>query len=260
MKSVENIHITVLGSGTSSGVPIVGCDCPVCTSSNPKNRRFRSSCLFEVGGKSILIDSGPDLRQQALTHNIRRIDAVLYTHDHADHVHGIDDLRPFNVMQKAPIPAFGHPTVIDRLMKKFGYVFDLERYYPSYVPQLKPMKVEGAFDCLGVPVQMIPCQHGSQMTYNYRIGDAAWLTDTNGIPEASEKLLENLKVLFIDGLRLKSHPTHFHLEETLKVAKKIAAKKTYLIHLTHDYDHDAFNKTLPPELELAYDGLMVSLE
>jgi phosphoribosyl 1,2-cyclic phosphate phosphodiesterase len=253
------LKITVLGSGTSSGLPIIGCPCAVCQSDNPKNKRLRSSCLFEVDGKNIIIDTGTDFRQQALIHNIPYVDAVLYTHDHADHVHGIDDLRPYNVWQKGPIPAFGHPSVIDRLVKKFKYIFAPMEDYPSMVPQLTPMPVEGKFEAAGIPVQMIPCRHGTQMTYNYRIGNAAWLTDTNGIPPESMELLKGLEVLFVDGLRLKPHPTHFHLEETLKAAQAVGAKKTYLIHLTHDYDHDLFNKSLPANVELAYDGLTITI-
>lgn len=252
------MRVTVLGSGTSSGVPTIGCKCAVCTSNHPKNRRLRSSCLFEVDGKKILIDTSPDLREQALTHHIERIDAVLYTHTHADHVHGIDELRMYNESQKTPIPVFGDEQTISHLTKHFAYVFNPSTTYPSLTPRLTPHVVSGRFDCVGIPVQMVPCHHGDKwMTSNYRIGDVAWLTDTNGIPETSYELLKNLEVLFLDGLRPKPHPTHFHLEESLKVTKKIAAKKTYLIHLTHDYDHDAFNKTLPHGIELGFDGLQI---
>lgn len=254
------MKITVLGSGTSSGVPIVGCPCKVCTSSNPKNKRLRSSCFFEVNGKSILIDTSPDLRQQALTFGIKRVDAVLYTHIHADHIHGIDDMRPFNVWQGTAIPAYSHPSVIKHLVKKFPYIFGGEGDYPSVVPELKAVPVEGEFQCAGIPVRMIPCRHGPGMTYNYRIGDTAWLTDTNGIPDESLDLLKDLQVLFLDGLRKEPHPTHFHLEETIRTAQKIGAGKTYLIHLTHDYDHDEFNRTLPKGIELAYDGLVVEVQ
>lgn len=249
----------VLGSGTSSGVPIIGCPCAVCHSPNPKNKRLRSSCYIEIHGRHLLIDTGPDLRQQAFLHSIRRIDAILYTHDHADHIHGIDDLRPFNFIKGGSLPAYSHPTVMGRLVNKFRYIFDANTKYPSYLPQLQAIPVEGLFDCAGIPVQMIPCDHGPQKTYNYRMGPIAWLTDTNGIPEPSMKLLENLDVLFLDGLRRKPHPTHFHLEQSLEVVQKLKPKKTYLIHLNDDYDHDEFNKTLPEGVELAYDGLTVTI-
>lgn len=252
------MRVTVLGSGTSSGVPTIGCKCRVCLSSHAKNKRLRSSCLFEVDGKNILIDTSPDLRAQALTHHIEKIDAVLYTHIHADHVHGIDELRMYNESQKKPIPVFGDEQTIAHLTKHFAYIFNPSTAYPSLIPRLEPHVVSGRFDCAGISVQMVPCHHGDKwMTSNYRIGDVAWLTDTNGIPATSYDFLKNLEVLFLDGLRPKPHPTHFHLEETLKTAQKIAAKKTYLIHLTHDYDHDEFNKTLPNGIELAYDGLRI---
>lgn len=253
------IKVTVLGSGTSSGVPIIGCSCPVCASPHPKNKRLRSSCHIEAGGTSLIIDTGPDFRQQALTFRIKKVDAVLYTHDHADHVHGIDDLRPYNLINGHAIPAYGHPGVMGQLTKKFPYIFDTGQNYPSFVPQLKAAPVEGDFDCVGVSVRMIPCRHGPHMTYNYRIGDFAWLTDTNGIPPESMGKLKGLKVLFLDGLRPKPHPTHFHLEKTLEAARTIGAGQTYLIHLSHDYDHDEFNKTLPNGVELAYDGLHLEI-
>lgn len=252
------MKVTVLGSGTSVGVPMIGCRCPVCLSPNPKNRRLRSSCLFSVRGKNLLIDTSPDLRLQALTHGLERVDAVLYTHDHADHVHGIDDLRMFNVIQGATIPVFCDEGMVGHLKKKFSYIFPPvgSEKSPYFTPQLSLHAVSGRFDCVGVPVQMIPCEHGPKgITMNYRIGDVAWLTDTSGISEGSLQKLQGLDVLFIDGLRLKPHPTHLHLEAALAYARRIAARRTYLIHLTHDYDHEAFNAQLPDGIALAYDGL-----
>lgn len=252
------VKLTVLGSGTSSGVPTIGCNCPVCTSQNPKNKRLRSSCFIQTQDKNILIDTSPDLRQQALENQIKRVDAVLYTHIHADHIHGLDELRIYNAYQEAAIPVFGDAPTIKHLQNNFSYIFRPPSSYPSLIPRLEAEIVEGKFDCLGVSVQMIPCHHGPKyMTSNYRVGDMAWLTDTNAIPKSSFDYLQGLEVLFIDGLRIKPHTTHFHLEEALKNAAKIKAKKTYLIHLTHDYDHDEFNKTLPKNVELAYDGLVV---
>lgn len=251
------VKATVLGSGTSSGVPTVGCPCKICASSNPKNKRLRSSCLFEADGKFFLIDTSPDLRAQALANAIQRVDAVLYTHIHADHVHGIDDMRLYNAYQKGPIPVYGDKPTIDHLVKNFAYIFRPSSTYPSLVPRLVPHIVEGTqFDCLGVPITRVPCGHGTYTISNYRIGNIAWLTDTNAISDESMALLQNLDVLFLDGLRKESHPTHFNLEEAIKTAEKIGAKKTYLIHLTHDYDHDEFNKILPKEIALAYDGLV----
>lgn len=253
------MKLTVLGSGTSSGVPLVGCDCAVCLSPNQKNKRLRSSCLFEVNGKNILVDTGPDLRQQCLTHNIRQVDAVLYTHIHADHTHGIDELRFFNFTTKKPVPIYSTAGTLRHLSQAFVYIFNPSKDYPSLVPKLQPVVIDDQnFDCQGVEVIPIPCHHGATyMTMNYRIGNMAWLTDTNGIPEASLAKLQGLDFLFIDGLRHTPHPTHYHLDEVLKVLPQINAKKTYLIHLAHEYDHDELNKTLPPNVELAYDGLVV---
>ncbi len=254
------MKITVLGSGTSTGVPIIGCRCGVCLSDNPKNKRLRSSCLVECEGKSILIDTSPDLRQQALTHHIPRIDAVLFTHNHADHVHGIDDLRVFNAWQNQEIPIFGDHAMMEHLIDKFGYIFKPSLGYTGFVPKLVPHVVSGQFDCVGVPVTMLPCEHGPRaQTMNYRIGNMAWLTDTSGIPEATGELMQGLDVLFVDGLRIEPHNTHFNLEQALKAARQIGAKQTYLIHLAHDYDHDEFEKTLPEGVKLAFDGLTVTL-
>lgn len=256
-----SVKLTVLGSGTSSGVPVIGCLCDVCQSQDPKNKRLRSSCLIEVDGKNILIDTTPDLRIQALTHNIKRIDAILYTHIHADHTHGIDEMRLYNAYQKSSIPAFGDEDTIKHLEKTFSYIFkpSTTTPYPSLVPRLEGHYVSGQFDCLGINIQMIPCHHGKKwMTSNYRIGNVAWLTDTSKIPESTYPLLKDLDYLFIDGLRYKKHPTHFCLEEAIEAAQRISAKQTYLIHLAHDYDHQIVDSKLPEGISLAYDGLCVS--
>lgn len=253
------VSLTVLGSGTSSGVPVIGCECRVCHSTKPKNKRLRSSCLFQVDGKSILVDTSPDLRMQALINQIKRVDAVLFTHIHADHIHGIDELRIYNAYQKASIPVFGDDYTIGHLEEMFAYIFKPKSLYPSLVPSLDGHAVAGLFDCVGIPVQMIRCHHGDKwFTSNYRIGNIAWLTDTNKIPDEEYGLLENLDTLFIDGLRPSKHPTHFHLEASLEAVKKIQPKKAYLIHLAHDYDHDEVNAQLPAGVELAYDGLTVA--
>lgn len=256
------MKVTVLGSGTSTGVPIIGCPCSVCHSTNPKNHRLRSSVWIEAAGKSILIDTSPDLRQQALMYNIKKIDAVLYTHEHADHVHGIDELRIFNALQEQTIPVFGTADMMTHLQSKFSYIFPPKGtpLNKRLVPQLTAYPVAGHFDCLGVDVTMIPCNHGANsMTANYRIGNFAWLTDTNGVPADSIKLLKGLEVLFLDGLRPEEHPTHFNLEQSLAMARTIAAQETYLIHLAHNYEHDDVNASLPEGIQLAYDGLAIEM-
>lgn len=255
-----NITATVLGSGTSSGVPVIGCECKICTSNHPKNRRLRSSCWVQADGKSLLIDTGPDLREQALQNKINRVDAILYTHIHADHIHGIDEMRLYNAYQKQAIPAYGEEETLRHLEKHFSYIFTPSTTYPSLIPRLVAKPVNGIFDCEGIPVTMIPCHHGDKyMSYNYRIGNVAWLTDISDIPESSLELLQDLEVLFIDGLRYDPHPTHLHLEKSLKYIDQIGSKMNYLIHLSHDYDHDEMNQNLPSHIQLAYDRLQVKI-
>lgn len=250
--------LTVLGSGTSSGVPVIGCKCNVCTSANPKNNRLRSSCHIQTQGFDFLIDTSPDFREQVLRQGIEKIDAIFFTHTHADHVHGIDDVRIFNAIQKSEIPIYGHKSHLQELMQKFPYIFG-QSNYPSLIPKLTPHFVDEDFKIGPITVEFIPCVHGpAGWTYNYRIGPVAWLTDVNRIPAESMQKLQGLDVLFIDGLRYKPHPTHFSLQEAIDVAHEIGAKETYFIHLTHDFDYDEVNATLPKGMQLAYDGLKVS--
>lgn len=253
------MQITVLGSGTSSGVPTIGCECAVCHSNNPKNKRLRSSCFIQTdSGINLLIDTSPDLRAQALQNNIKKISAVLYTHIHADHVHGIDDLRMYNAISQSPLPIYGNAETIHHLTTHFSYVFRPPSSYPSLIPTLIPHVVEDDFQVGAEKIIPIACEHGKKyITQNYRVGNVAWLTDTSGISETSLQKLQGIEVVFLDALRFTPHPTHFSLDEALATLKKINAKKSYLIHLTHDYDHDEFNKTLPENIELAYDGLTV---
>lgn len=256
------MKITVLGSGTSSGVPVICCTCKTCSSDNPKNKRLRSSCFVETGDLNLLIDTSPDLRQQALNNGISKVDAVLITHTHADHVHGIDELRIYNAIQHAPIPVFGHQKHLENLMMMFSYIFNPSIAYPSLVPRLEANFRDDDFEFNGQLIRMIPCAHGAAgMTYNYRINDFAWLTDVNAIPPTSMPKLKGLDVLFIDALRPTPHPTHFMLEQSLKAVREIGAKQTFLIHLAHDYDHDVDDAMLWRDhgVHLAYDGLTVQI-
>jgi len=251
------VKVTILGSGTSSGVPYISCPCSVCISDNAKNKRWRSSSFFQIGGKNILIDSSPDLRAQALANKIVQIDAVLYTHTHADHIHGIDDLRTFNFIQRQPIPIYGNRDTIEEIVRRFGYIFSAKAYSPGGKPQLIAQIAEGDFEISGIKVQMIPLKHGKRDNVGYRIGNAAWLTDTNGIYEEGYEKLKGLDVLFIDALRKTPHESHNSLENALKEIERIAPKRAVLIHLTHDYDHDVDNRNLPAGVELGYDGMVV---
>lgn len=252
------LEITILGSGTSTGVPVVGCDCAVCRSSDPRNQRTRCSALISDGRHNILIDTAPDLRQQALREDIRRIDAVLYTHSHADHLHGIDDLRGFNLRSKKSIPLYGSPQTLGRIRHNFGYIFaGLDT--PGYVPRLSLHPVATNFSLFDLTIVPIPIDHGGMPTYGYRCGPFAYLTDCNGIPESSLALLDNLDLLVLDGLRFKPHNTHFNIPQAIQMAEIIGARQTLLTHLSHEVDHPRHAPQLPAEVGFAYDGQRLAL-
>ena len=252
------LDITILGSGTSTGVPMVGCDCPVCRSKDPRNQRTRCSALLSFSGRNILIDTSTDLRQQALREDIRSIDAVLYTHSHADHVHGIDDLRSFNMRTRKAIPIYGEAETLKRLSHMFSYIFDGETPY-GFTPQLEPFTVDDPFDLFGLTFVPVPLLHGDLVVFGYRCGTFAYLTDCSSIPETSLPLLQGLELLVIDGLRFKPHPTHFNIPQATAMAQQIGAKRTLLTHLSHDVDHQQHTNDLPTGIELAYDGQRVTL-
>ncbi|SHI95196.1 phosphoribosyl 1,2-cyclic phosphate phosphodiesterase [Malonomonas rubra DSM 5091] len=256
--SATTLDITILGSGTSTGVPVIGCDCDVCTSNDPHNKRTRCSALLSYAGHNLLIDTATDLRQQALREGIRQIDAVLYTHSHADHMHGIDDLRSFNFRHRGSIPLYGSPRTLERVRDNFDYIFaNLEK--PGYVPRLSLHPIEDDFYLFEQKIEPIALEHGGMQVYGYRCGPFAYLTDCNGIPEASLLKLSGLKLLVLDGLRFKPHDTHFNISQAIEMAKRIGAERTLLTHLSHDIDHRRDSKTLPAGIEFAYDGFSCSL-
>lgn len=251
--SPETLQITILGSGTSTGVPVVGCDCPVCRSTDPHNRRTRCSALLQWGEHNILIDTATDLREQALRENIRHVDAVLYTHSHADHMHGIDDLRGFNLRGKGAIPLYGSPRTLERVRDNFNYIFtDVE--HPGYVPKLSLHPVETSFVLFNQTITPVPLQHGNMQSYGYRLGPFAYLTDCNAIPADSLELLHDLELLVLDGLRFKPHNTHFNIPQAIEAARQIGARQTLLTHLSHEVDHHPHSSQLPAGIEFAYDG------
>jgi len=251
--------VTFLGSGTSTGVPVVGCHCRVCTSTDPHNTRLRQSVKIEMGEKIFLIDTTPDLRLQLLQHPIPRLDFVLYTHSHSDHLMGLDDIRPFNFRQREPIVAYASPYTAKAIRRAFSYIWDSTQIGGGK-PQLDLREVDGAFTHEGIDIVPIPVRHGDWTILGYRIGPFAYITDTNGIPDASRALLEGIEVLALDGLRpAPPHPTHFTIGEAIDCAREIGAKETYLIHLTHDIDHETFDATLPEGIRLAYDGLVLRM-
>ena len=249
--------VTFLGTGTSTGVPVIGCRCGVCTSADPKNTRLRQSVKIEAGGKNFLIDTTPDLRLQLLRHPIPRLDFILFTHSHSDHLMGLDDIRPFNFRQREPIHAFASAPTAKAVRRAFSYIWG-DSQIGGGKPQLELHEVDGPFSHEGIDVVPIPVAHGDWTIFGYRIGPFAYITDTNGIPDASMKLLEGIDTLALDGLRPSPpHPTHFTIGEAIEVAKAIGARETYLIHLTHEVDHAAFEGRLPAGVHLAYDGLQL---
>jgi phosphoribosyl 1,2-cyclic phosphate phosphodiesterase len=251
--------VTFLGTGTSTGVPVVGCRCRICTSENPKNKRLRQSVKIEVGDKIAVIDTTPDLRLQLLRDPIPRLDFILFTHSHADHMMGLDDIRPFNFRQRESITAFANPNTAKAIRRAFSYIWN-DSQYGGGKPQLDLQVVEEKFAYQGIEIVPIPVAHGDWTIFGFRIGDFAYITDTNGVPESSMRLLEGVKILALDGLRpAPPHPTHFTIVEAVECAARIGADMTYLIHLTHDVDHETFEETLPANVRLAYDGLRLEI-
>ncbi|HEX7831610.1 MAG TPA: MBL fold metallo-hydrolase [Thermoanaerobaculia bacterium] len=254
------MRVTFLGTGTSTGVPVVGCHCRICTSPAPKNTRLRQSVAIEANGKHFLIDTTPDLRLQLLAHPIPRLDFVLFTHSHSDHLMGLDDIRPFNFRQRESIHAFANPMTARAIRRAFSYIWDTTSQIGGGKPQLELHEIESAFTHEGVEIIPIPVLHGEWTILGFRIGNFAYITDTNGVPPESMKLLEGVEVLALDGLRPSPpHPTHFTIDQAIDCSREIGARTTYLIHLTHDIDHESFEATLPEGVRLAYDGLVLDI-
>lgn len=247
------MKVTILGSGTSTGVPMVGCSCRVCSSGDPKDKRTRASLLMRHDGRNILIDTAPDLRFQALREGIQRVDAVLFTHAHADHVNGMDDLRGFHFLHREIIPCFGSRATLDTLEAGFSYIFH-EHDSSGYTPLLQPTEVDGAFELFGLTVIPVPLLHGRTQSLGYRIGNFAYLTDCSSIPEPSLALLKGLDVLVVDGLRWTPHPFHFDIEAAIAATQPLKPARTVLTHLTHEVLF-AEGVGLPPGCEFAWDGM-----
>jgi phosphoribosyl 1,2-cyclic phosphate phosphodiesterase len=263
-----NLKITLLGSGTSHGVPMIGCDCAVCRSTDSRDRRRRPSIRIEIDGaapafaqgvRSILVDTSTDLREQALSHAIRRVDAILFTHSHADHVMGLDDIRRFNVIQKDAIPCYGDAHTRADLARMFSYVFDAPPAAGGGIPRLTLFTIGGPFSLGGVEVIPVPVLHGRRMILGYRIGAFAYLTDCSAIPESSWPLLTGVRTLVLDALRDRPHPTHFNVAGALEVVARLKPDRTYLTHICHDLPHAATCARLPSGVELAYDGLVLTV-
>jgi len=252
-------QVTVLGSGTSMGVPTIGCSCAVCHSSDPKDRRTRPSVLIEYGQKFVLIDTTPDFREQAIREKITQVDAVLYTHTHADHILGLDDLRPLSFHRQGKIPLYARPEATEFIRNMFRYIFDADYKFGGLAQvELKP--VTSTFDLFGSQVQPVPVIHGETEIYGYRIGSMAYLTDFSAVPDSSLPLLQGLDVLFLDALRHKPHPTHSTVERSLEIANQLKAKQVFFTHICHDLPHAETNTSLPPHVQLAYDGMKLEFD
>lgn len=260
-----DLKITVLGSGTSSGVPTIGCSCAVCHSTDPRDKRLRPSILIRVPedgdspARNIIIDTTPDFRAQVLKAGIQRLDAIIYTHGHADHIFGLDDVRPFNYHQGGKIPIYASPNAFATIERVFAYVFD-KRDRKTSVPQLEVNIIDdGPFEAAGVRFEPVPLCHGGDIINGYRFGNVAYLTDHSDIPESSLEKLSGLDVLFLDALRYRPHPTHSTVEKSIATAQMLQPRRTYFTHMCHDVSHAAAEASLPEGIFLAYDGLEIDV-
>lgn len=257
MSAAPRVEVLVLGVGSSGGTPALGCTCPTCTSPDPRNVRTRASAVLRAGGQTFLIDTGPDLRQQSLREQLLRVDAVLYTHPHADHLNGIDDLRAFCWLQKAPLPVFGNRLMFTHIRERFPYTL-LQPTAMWDKPVLDFTEVhEDPFEFAGVTVQPIPLLHGKWPILGWRIGNVAYLTDVSDISEESLALLQGLDILLLDCLRERPHPTHLSVAQSLEWAGRIAARQTVLIHMTHELEYHELGRRLPEGVCVGFDGMQL---
>jgi len=257
--------VTLLGTGTSVGVPVLGCDCRVCTSDDPRDRRTRCACLVEADGVNVLIDAGPDFRQQAMREGIDAVDALLITHHHFDHVAGLDDLRPFFFRNRRPMPCYARDNTAEVLRTTFYYIFGENRYSGAALLQLHTangtFEVQSRYtaEAPSVTVHPIKLEHGDLPALGYRIGNFAYLTDTSHIPEESFAKLDGVEVLVLDALRHEPHYKHFTIAQAVEAAQRIGAKQTYFTHMTHSVLHAEEDERLPKGINLGYDGLTITL-
>ena len=253
-------EITFLGTGTSNGIPEIGCDCAVCRSTDPRDCRTRTSALVRFGEISLLIDTATELRAQALANDIRRVDAVLMTHAHADHTGGFDDLRRFNELQGQHIPVYANPGTAAMLRERYAYTFT--DIYPFYggKPDLHLHEIDGPFDVLGREIVPIPVSHGRLTVTGFRFSDLAYITDAKEIPAASLDLLRDLDVLVLNALRERGHPTHLSFSDAVDIIQTVQPRRAFLVHLSHETSHIDAARLLPDGIEIAWDGLVVTTQ
>ena len=258
------LTVTVLGSGTSQGVPMIGCRCPVCLSPDPRDQRTRSSIYLAAPQGTILVDTTPDLRRQALRENLDHLDAVFFTHPHADHIMGFDDLRRFCEIQGEALPIYGSAETLSQLERIFFYAFNPKKLVPGYAHVL-PHVISGPFELGGIEITPLPVPHGAVSTLGFLFSRAgrkllAYLSDCAAVPDPVRALIHGVEVLIIDGLRDKPHPTHLTVAGAVEVAQAIAARRSYLTHLTHEKTHVDRQRDLPAGIEVAYDGLKIEFD
>ena len=252
-------RLVFLGSGTSTGVPVLGCDCPVCGSDDPRNQRLRPSVLLKLPAGNLLIDTTPEMRIQLLRERVGRVHAIAYTHHHVDHLFGLDDARLFPRYLDGPVPVYCAGETEETIRKVFSYAFhERATTIPAgHLPRIRFERIAAgeAFQALGQTLLPVRLEHGRMSVLGFRIGDLAYCTDVNRIPDETWPLLEGLDVLILDALRHEPHPTHFSLDEALSVVDRLKPRRAYFTHLSHGFDHGTIESTLPPQVRLAYDGL-----
>ena len=260
--SESPLRLTVLGSGTSMGVPTLGCPCRVCHSSDPRDNRTRPSVLLSNAGRNLVIDTTPDFRLQALRAGLNRLDAVVFTHGHADHILGFDDIRPFNMRQKVPLPVYASAETMATLQHTFSYVFDGKPAL-STIPQVTLHLIDGPFNPFGAELIPVPALHGDLSVLGFRFGRAAYLTDFSSLPESSKALLHDLDDFILDALRDAPHPMHQTVEQALELVAELAPRRAWFTHIAHDLPHEETNARLRSRgfanVQLAYDGLQLEV-
>lgn len=252
------MQLTFLGTGTSAGIPMIGCHCEVCESADPHDKRTRPSVVFRYNGVNVLVDTSPELRLQCVANRVDHIESVVYTHAHADHIMGLDDLRRFNASRMGPLDVWATEKTHQSLERCFTYAFiEPDPSSKLFRPHLQRRFIEGAFEIAGVKWTPVSLLHGEMPVLGFRVGNVAYCTDVSKIPDESYSLLENLDVLVLDALQKKKHTTHFSLEEAVEAAQRIKARETWFTHIAHGLSHAQTNAELPPQIRLAYDGLTV---